>query len=161
MPAPLRVALALVLVACGSPAAAQSFSLQSRMSPEEFRAAGLDRLSEEERRNLDAWLRREFGQREETVRSEVLAEEREARRGLPERTSRAPIESTLPGTFRGIRAGQQFELENGQVWAQVEPTSLVTRELTDPRVVIRPGLVGTWYLRLEGYGTTFKVRRVR
>ena len=40
-------------------------SIKQAMSPEEFHKAGLDKLSDEELRNLDRWLR---GDREKTAK---------------------------------------------------------------------------------------------
>jgi len=49
----MSIALALPVAAF---AADQYVPLQQRMSPEEFKAAGLDKLSPDELKNLDNWL---------------------------------------------------------------------------------------------------------
>src|SRR5579859_3979061 len=52
---PLLLSVALVVPTL-SHAAEQYVPLQQRMSPEEFKAAGLDKLSPDELKNLDGWL---------------------------------------------------------------------------------------------------------
>jgi len=49
--------LLLALPCCAVYAQQTSGDLQQRMSPSEFKAAGLDKLSPQELQNLDAWLR--------------------------------------------------------------------------------------------------------
>ena len=53
LPLLMSVALAIPLAAT---AADPYVPLQQRMTPEEFKAAGLDKLSPSELKNLDAWL---------------------------------------------------------------------------------------------------------
>lgn len=156
----LPASLALSFLFAAMPAGAQQFTLEREMSSGEFAAAGLDKLSPQERASLDAWLRREFGLREEQAREEALAQDREDRRGLFERDSREPIESRLPGTFSGVRGPGFFHLENGQVWERTGSETLTVRPVENPKVTIKPGMISGWYLQVDGYGTTFKVRRV-
>src|SRR6266566_478849 len=48
-------------------------SIKQAMSPEEFHRAGLDKLSDEELRNLDRWLR---GDREKTAKKQANTDDR-------------------------------------------------------------------------------------
>ena len=55
---------ALVLLVCPAIRAQNEGGIKQAMSPEEFHKAGLDKLSDEELRNLDRWLQ---GDREKTA----------------------------------------------------------------------------------------------
>ena len=57
---------ALVFFAVPHLHAQNEASIKQAMSPEEFHKAGLDKLSDEELRNLDRWLR---GDREKTAKT--------------------------------------------------------------------------------------------
>jgi hypothetical protein len=83
--------------------------IQHMMTPEEFTAAGLNKLSPEERQKLDAWLQ---GYRETTEKTT----EKKVKRsffGLGE-----PILSRVDGSFSGLRGHTVIRLEDGTVWKQ-------------------------------------------
>ncbi len=59
---------------------------------------------------------------------------------------------TITGEFAGFGKGRRFVLANGQEWEQTESTSLNLRK-QNPKVTIKPGLAGAWYLQVEGSNT--------
>ena len=97
----------------------------------------------------------------EQAREEGRREVREDSRGFFDFGSSEPITSTLVGEFRGFAKGRQYTLANGQVWEQIEPARLDGVRKQDPKVTIKPGLLNVWFLRIDGYNTPAKVRRVR
>lgn len=105
----------------------------------------------------DAALERIREQGREEGRREVT----EKNRGFFDFGSSEPIASTLVGEFRGFSKGNTYTLANGQVWEQVEPARLDGVRKTNPGVTIKPGLLNVWFLRIEGYNTPAKVRRVK
>lgn len=158
--------LAFAFVACMPALAEEPYkAIEQRMPAEEFKAAGLDKLSPEELARLNAWLSAEQGVQVEAVRAQVRADVEQAqekRAGFFERENREPVNSALKGEFRGWSGRMIFDLANGQSWEMVEPSSLyVPRALRDPKVKITPGLISGWYLQVEGYNTRAKVRRVK
>lgn len=70
------------------------------------------------------------------------------------------IRSRTTGDFSGWSGRTEFQLENGQVWRQVEPGQFSV-SLTRPHVVIEKGLMGAFYLHVEGYGSRVRVKRVK
>lgn len=68
------------------------------------------------------------------------------------------IESRIPGKFQGWRPNQRLALENGQVW-RIADDSEALYELQDPKVIVHRGLLGAFYLEIEG--VPFQVRVVR
>lgn len=70
------------------------------------------------------------------------------------------IESTIPGHFEGWVPNSRIRLANGQVWQVIDNTSR-TLDLTDPKVTIRRGFLGAYYLEFEHDNWTVKVKRLR
>lgn len=159
--------------------AADGDSLRRQMSADEFKAAGLDKLSADELAALDAWLARrqaatplaaapaatldaaEAERIREQGREEGRREVKEKSRGFLDFGSEEPIRSTLVGDFSGYSTGRRYTLANGQVWEQMEPAVLEGVKRSDPAVTIRPGLMNVWYLRIDGYNPAAKVRRIK
>lgn len=165
----LVVGLAMPLSALAQGATAPA-NLQQQMSAGEFKAAGLDKLSAAELAALNAWLNRAVGvetakvaaQVREQAREEGRKEVVEKNRGFLDFGSSEPIVSNIQGTFRGFGKGRRYTLANGQVWEQTDGATLAGANRTDPKVSIKPGMVGeSWYLRIDGFNTSAKVKRVK
>ena len=158
---PLRASLALaLLLACGG-AFAQS-AIERQMSPEQFKSAGLDKLSPQELANLNAWLNQTL--ETETAKASTNAKKKfeEENRGFFHFNSDEPIVAHIVGEFRGFSGGKTYTLDNGQVWRQIDEASLVGVRKTNPAVRLTPSIIGNaWYLGLDGYGTRAKVQRVK
>lgn len=160
----VRLLCAALLLVCALPALAQQPPIQQQMTPQEFSAAGLDKLSPEELAALNEWLQREVGEQAavaiEQAREEGRQEVVKKNRGFFHFDSEEPIESTLQGEFRGFGKGRRYTLENGQVWEQTDAARLAGVRKTDPKVTIRPGMLGVWWMQIDGYNTRAKVRRI-
>src|SRR6266487_1821301 len=96
--------LACVELANGAPPE-MSGSVKEMMSPEEFKAAGLNKLSPDELQKLDAWLQ---GYRQIT---EQKAEKKATARA--EKTKMDVIVSRVDGTFNGLTGRTIIRLEDG------------------------------------------------
>lgn len=168
-PAVLRLA-AVIALSAGfiAPAVAQravSADLQQQMTPAEFKAAGLDKLSAQELAALNDWLQGKVASETATALEQAKEEGRQEvivkNRGFFDFGSKEPIESTLVGEFTGFAKGRRYVLANGQEWEQTEAASLSGVRLSDPEVKIVPGIMGVWYLQVGKYNTKAKVRRVK
>lgn len=169
----LRVlAAAAVLLAMAGPALAQRVvegDLQQQMSPAEFKAAGLDKLSPAELAALNGWLQGKVAAVTADVREQVREEAREEgrqevivkNRGFFDFGSKEPIVSTLQGEFRGFGKGRRYVLANNQEWEQTDDATLSGVRRTDPEVSIAPGVMGAWYLQVKGTNTRAKVQRIK
>lgn len=71
------------------------------------------------------------------------------------------IRSRIDGIFDGWSGKTEFTLENGQVWRQAGGGKLVARESENPEVEIKRGFMGVYYLKVDGYNPTVKVRRIK
>lgn len=165
-----RIPFALILFALATAAWSQQTPLQTanveqQMSADEFKAAGLDKLSAQELAALNAWLQRKVVQETakvvETAKEEGRKEVAEKNRGFFDFGSAEAIESSIVGEFNGFANGRKYTLENGQVWEQIEPASLAGVRKTNPKVRIKPGILNNWFMKIDGYNTTAKVRRIK
>lgn len=151
------VFLSLSLLLVGGAAAQEFSSLEERMSAADFRAAGLDKLSAEELRRLNDWLRANGLSGAAFAPAPGFD-----RRGLTETRDDAPIVAQVAGEFRGWSgSGDRIELQNGQVWETTDPAAQLAVRLQSPTVRIEPGMLGAWFLTVEGYNSNVRVRRVR
>jgi hypothetical protein len=70
------------------------------------------------------------------------------------------IDSHIPGVFEGWQPRAQISLANGQVW-QVTEDSWGSYRLTDPKVTLRRGVSGSFFLELTGENRSIKVKRIQ
>lgn len=151
----------LALLASASVANAQP-PIEQQMTPEQFKAAGLDKLSSAELANLNAWLNNTL--EVETTKAATLAKEKveTENRGFLSFGKYEPIVAKIAGEFRGFAKGRSWTLDNGQVWEQIDGASLAGVRKTEPQVKITPSMVGNaWYMQIEGYNTRASVRRTK
>lgn len=157
--------LALAPLAWAQPSTPLTADVEQQMSAEEFKAAGLDKLSAQELAALNAWLQhkvvQETAKAVEVAKEEGRKEVKEINRGFFDFGSSEAIQSVLVGEFKGFSKGRKYTLENGQVWEQIEPAALEGVRKTNPKVSIKPGLFNNWFLRIDGYNTAAKVRRIK
>ena len=162
MPRPL-LPLALLAAFMLAPIAALAQQpIERDMSPQEFKAAGLDKLTPEELIKLNAWL----GRKIDTVSTEAAAIAKDKvvqeNRGFFNFGSSEPIVARMSGEFRGFGKGREYTLDNGQVWLQTDSAVLVGAKLDRPEVRINPSISGhSWSLAVKGYSTRAKVERVK
>jgi len=70
------------------------------------------------------------------------------------------LESSIPGPVNGWNASTRFTLANGQVW-RVSDGSHADLDLQSPKVRIERGILGSFYLRIDGTNRSPRVQRVR
>jgi hypothetical protein len=150
----LSMLLALPLC-CLSVHAQQANGLQQRMSSDEFKAAGLDKLSPQELTNLDNWL---------STHSKITTKVVDSS-GNPvfyaDKAKRSKIIAHITGHFDGWHGHDQVTLDNGQVWKQVSSDAPSCTSADSPNVRINPTLMGNWLMYVNGCNDSVHVERVR
>jgi hypothetical protein len=135
-------------------------SVEEQMSSRDFKAAGLDKLSPEELAALNAWIRSNQPSGGGSSVTYNRAQDDLVRIGFSDSEAREQISSNVIGEFKGFGRGTIIKLENGQTW-QVESGELDgIKAMSNPKVTIRPGLIGGWRLQVEGYNSVAKVKRI-
>jgi hypothetical protein len=156
---PIIVSLLFVLcVFSRVPAWAQTAEfpgVEKAMSPQEYDAAGLQKLTPDERTRLDEFIRRFVAS------SNQVAAEKAVDRAVKERKVTPPeiIQSRIVGPFTGYTGSTVFTLENGQRWAQSQPGSAYFPKVDSPPVIIVKGKIG--YRMYIAGGGDIRVSRVR
>jgi hypothetical protein len=121
-------------------------SIQQMMTPEEFKAAGLDKLSSEELQKLDAWLQ---GYRQTTEKKASAIAEKKA----GERTAKTKLDmlvSRVDGSFEGLKGRTVIKLEDGTAWKQANAEDRFRPTVTDhPGAVVSHTVFG-YKMRIEG-----------
>jgi len=71
------------------------------------------------------------------------------------------IHSNVVGRFDGWSPGTVLTLANGQVWKVTDDTDAVLPIMQNPKVEITRGLLGAYFLQVEGHTNSARVARVR
>src|SRR5438105_6994487 len=145
----LTLSLLLILGSVAGVCVAQEdsgASIQEMMTPEEFKAAGLDKLSSEELQKLDAWLQ---GYRQTTEKKAGEIAEKKA----SERTAKTKLDmlvSRVDGSFEGLKGRTVIKLEDGTAWRQANAEDRFRPTVTDhPGAVVSHTIFG-YKMRIEG-----------
>ena len=154
-----RHLLSCLLVAslCTVAAHAQqaSASLQQRMSSDEFRAAGLDKLSPQELHNLDEWLRTHA----KTTTKMVSPSGKPVFYANDDK--REKINARIKGHFQGWSGHDEYVLDNGQAWKQVGSDEVSCMTSDSPKTKVKPSLMCNWLMYVSGCNGSVHVERVR
>jgi hypothetical protein len=143
------------LVLSATVQAQQATPLQQRMSPSEFKAAGLDKLSAQELDNLDAWLRAHA-----KVTTRVVTASG-APLFYPDASKRQKIEARVNGRFDGWNGRNTLTLDNGQQWKQIGSDDVSCNASDNPSAKIKPSMLGGWLAYVKGCNGSVHVERVR
>ena len=129
--------------------------VEKSMSRQEYDAAGLQKLTAEERARLDEFIRRFVSS------SNQVAAEKAVDRAVKERKVTPPevIQSRIVGPFTGYKGSTVFTLENGQRWAQSQPDSRYFPMVESPPVIIVKDTIG--YRMYIAGGGDLRVNRRR
>lgn len=127
-------------------------TLEERMSADDFRASGLNGLSPQQLAHLNQWLSAHEGDGGGSA---------SGRGFYPDEGAREKVESRITGTFTGWMGNTVFQLDNGQSWRQAESGRFYTGSMTNPEVTIKPMILGSWLMKIEGCGCSVRVQRVK
>ena len=132
--------------------------LKQALSPEDYRAAGLDKLSPDEQAKLDAALRGYFSGASRKVAEQAASQAVD--RAVTEKRVQTPtlIESRIVGKVTGWGPRTVFGLENGQRWKPLDSTTVNFPPVENPQVYIIRDTFG-YKMAILG-GTVVRVRRL-
>ncbi len=126
--------------------------VEALMSPDEYRAAGLDKLSPDERKALNQWLI-SYTVEEAPVMRRSNEEVKEAEKSIQ-------ISAAIKQPFTGWSGKTVFYLDNGQIWRQrLEGRHAYNGENTE--VIIQKNFFGFYKMTLTATGSSIGVSRVK
>lgn len=113
-------------------------NIQETMTPEQFKAAGLDKLSGKELESLNKWLQ---GDRQTAVKKATAR---------ATRTKLDFLVSRVDGEFGGLTGATVIRLEDGTVWKQANSGDHYRASVTDhPGAAVMHGVFG-YKMRISG-----------
>ncbi len=119
----------------------ENVGIQNAMSPEQFKAAGLEKLTPAELAELNAWLQ---GYREEavaTVEKSAVRREKAAKLSL--------VVSRVDGTWNGIAPGEIIQLEDGSKWKLANKDEHYGGFADHPAVAVYKAGIFGWKMRVS------------
>jgi len=126
--------------------------IEALMSPDEYRAAGIDKLSPAEREALNQWLI-SYTVEEAPVMRRNNEEVKEAEKSIQ-------ISATINQPFSGWSGKTVFHLDNGQIWRQrLEGRYAYNGENTD--VIIKKNFFGFYKMTLTATDSSIGVSRIK
>jgi len=135
-------------------------NVKSLMTPEDYSASGLDKLTDAEREHLSEWVER---YREGAVIGPVVAKRpsqmTEEEKVEAKKARETEIVAKVIPAFTGWSGKTIFRLDNGQVWQQRQPGK-VRYAGTDSTVIISQNIMGKYILKHQDTGRAVGVQRV-
>ena len=129
--------------------------VQKAMTPEDYEAAGLQKLDPAERAKLDEFIKKYVATSNERVATDAVD------KAVKEHKVQAPevIQSRIVGPFTGYTGRTIFTLENGQRWAQSQRDSAYYPKIDSPPVLIMKS--GFGYRMYIAGGGAIRVSKVQ
>jgi hypothetical protein len=150
-----RFVFALVPLLIGIGARADGPDVRKLLTPEQFHAAGLDKLTEQEIDALNRWLVTYTARDAPEVRRSDVVVQKEV-----EKIDTEGTRTRIAGEFTGWTGETVFRLENGQVWKQRLPGRW-SYHADSPEVELRKNMMGFWVLRVVDADHSVGVTRVK
>lgn len=155
---PALFLIAILLAPAGSAWAGGDYvDIEKRLTAAQLQATGLDQLSTEQLRLLNALLSDE---QQSVVKAAKAESEKRVLGTWFGREGAEPVASTLVDDFRGWAPGTIFNLENGQQWRVIEGKYYVGKPTQGVKVLVTPGKISGWYMQMQGHNPRAKVQRV-
>lgn len=152
---------------------AQQFDLLKAMSVADYRATGLEKLSDAQIKALSAWFAKYqkqhpmncaqgASQASPKTTAKIAAGQPVAAAGSPQKSKSSGdvITSHISGTFTGWYGGTVFKLDNGQTWQQTDESTMTIAAMQHPEVTITKGLVNVYYLQVKGLLSSVPVKQI-
>jgi hypothetical protein len=161
---PIGLAAVLLSLVLPLPGAAEMFK---NVPADRLAAAGLHKLTAAELTELEALIRNlpsppepandsDGAKRPGWLRALITLQDVAASPAAVE-----AMESRLAGNYDGWNGRTVFRLENGQVWQQNDSSSRIDSVRPSPAVKIYPGMLGVYWLEIEGINQRVKVKPVK
>jgi hypothetical protein len=148
-------ALCATLLACSAALAQDSATfpgVEALMTPEEYRAAGLEKLTPAERGALNSFLIRYTAEESQVL----LNSDEEVKKAVEEQE----IVAVIQQPFKGWSGDTVFRLDNGQVWQQRQRGNYYYTG-SKPEVRITKNIMGFNKMELIENGKAVGVKRLK
>ena len=157
---------AIVLLA----SVAQAIDLVTDLSAEQFKTAGLDKLTRTELYESERLILAKHAippaafstteQKASYTATPATSEKLPGWGHAPAESESMTLEPEVTDDFRGLFDAAKIALANGQVWQQTVK-AIFDRKLRDKRVRIKPAMLGSWRLQFIDNNLFFTVKGVQ
>lgn len=137
---------------------APTFDVMKDMSAADFRATGLDKLSDAQIKSLDAWFAG-YQQQHALVCNAATPPAAAAASVPPADTF--PLTAHITGEFHGWTGSTRVTLDNGEVWEQMDDAVVTSGRMTNPKVTITLGMLNAFYMSVDGVNDSVLVKRIK
>ncbi|KAF1709232.1 hypothetical protein CSC70_10410 [Pseudoxanthomonas kalamensis DSM 18571] len=142
------VVICALLLALSAPApAAEYVRIEQRLSPEQMRQTGLDRLSVEQLELLNQLLQMPATASATTAGDVATASDDGSLAFIG--LGQASIHARARGRVEGWEPGSVFELDNGQRWQVLKGKLRLREPVESPEILLVPGIAGRWFLQVD------------
>lgn len=158
----LTQSLLLASLGLGSAAMAADapdFDVMKSMSAADFRASGLDKLSDAQIKALDAWFA--AYQQQHALSCNAATPAAAGAGSSPAAADSFPLTAHIVGEFHGWYGSTRVTLDNGQVWEQMDDATVTAGRSSNPKVTITRGLLNSFYMSVEGVSDSVLVKRIK
>ena len=129
-------------------------TIDQLMTPEQFAASGLQKLTPAERQALNTWL-----QTYTRTVAQLVASNQTPVAPAATQASASAIESRIDGEFNGWDGETIFKLQNGQIWQQSSYAYMYHYAYAPKLVIFRSGPL--YKMQVEGVSGSIYVRRLK
>jgi hypothetical protein len=148
------------------------FDVLKDMSVADYRATGLDKLSDAQIKALNAWFAnyqsqhaKDCGQTAAVTPAAVPAVAASKPATTTSRQHKVDgsivTSSRIDGKFTGWYGSTVFKLQNGQTWEQTDNQMMTIAAMQNPEVTITKGAFNVYYLEVQGLVNSVQVRQVK
>jgi len=160
---PGTLLLVMGILMTGATAAKDAPPVDTLMTPEDFKASGLDKLSDAERAHLSQWLERYregavIGPVVKKKPSQMDEEEKEQYKKEKQEKDNEIIAKVIPA-FGGWSGKTVFRLDNGQTWQQRQAGRFRYSD-GDSTVIIKRNILGKYVMKHQASGRAIGVKRI-
>ena len=153
--------LAGLSVAAGAAAADEpGFDVLKSMSVTDFRATGLDKLSDAQIKALDGWFA-DYQRQHVLICTGAAPAAAPALAATPAAADTFPVTAHIVGEFHGWSGSTRVTLDNGQVWEQMDDATVTAGRMTNPKVTITRGAFNSFYISVDGVSDSVEVKRIK
>ena len=137
---------------------APAFDVMKDMSAADFRATGLDKLSDAQIKALDAWF---ANHQQATPACNTATPSAAPAASVPAVADTYPMTAHIVGEFHGWSGSTRVTLDNGQVWEQMDDATVTSGRITNPKVTITRGALNSFYISVDGVNDSVMVKRIK
>jgi len=154
----LVLTAALAACAMTSAHADDNSTLEERTSFKDFTRLGLDKLSPEQLKGLNEWMKTHGGPMCPTGVMAPGAGAAPMAGGTPAAVAeKDKYQAKLVGEFRGWEKGTVLRLADGSAWEVRDDEPFIAHSASSPMVSVEKSLIAGWRLSVQGYNEVARV----